>query len=71
MAGISILMVFVAGLVLANSAITAASVFGFSLAGKKPIVQISVGAVTAVMSIGIGLLFLTGNDAVLPAFFAG
>jgi high-affinity nickel-transport protein len=70
-AGLAVLVVFVAGLVVSNSAITVASVFGFSLAGRRPFIQISVGALTAVMSIAIGVMFLTGNDAILPAFFAG
>ena len=70
-AGLAVLVVFVAGLVVSNSAITIASVFGFSLAGRRPFIQISVGALTAVMSIAIGVMFLTGNDAILPAFFAG
>lgn len=68
--GIAILFVFVIGLVLANTAITVASVFGFSLASARQSVQIGVGIATAAMSIGIGLLFLTGADAILPSFFA-
>ncbi len=70
-AGILVLLIFVLGLVIANSAITVASVFGFSIASRSQAVQIGFGVFTAVMSIGIGILFLTGNDAILPAFFAG
>jgi len=68
-AGIAVLLVFVLGLVIANSAITVASVFGFSIASSRQSVQVGVGVFTAAMSIGIGLLFLTGNDTILPAFF--
>ncbi len=68
-AGIAVLLVFVLGLVIANSAITIASVFGFAVASSRQSVQIGVGVFTAAMSIGIGLLFLTGADAFLPAFF--
>ncbi len=70
-AGIGVLLIFVLGLVIANSAITTASVFGFALASKRQSVQIGFGIFTAAMSIGVGLLFMTGNDAILPAFFAG
>jgi len=70
-AGIVVLAMFVIGLVVSNSAITLASVFGFSMASRSQGVQIGFGVFTAVMSIGIGLLFLTGYDAILPAFFAG
>jgi len=68
-AGIAVLLTFVVGLVVSNSAITIASVFGFSMASRSQAVQIGFGVFTAVMSIGIGLLFLTGNDAILPGFF--
>ncbi|GMQ97776.1 MAG: DNA repair protein [Acidimicrobiia bacterium] len=70
-AGLAVLFVFVVGLAIANTAITTASVFGFSLASRSQSVQIGFGVFTAAMSIGIGVLFLTGNDAILPAFFAG
>ena len=70
-AGIAVLLIFVLGLVIANSAITTASVFGFSMASRSQVVQIGFGVFTAAMSIGVGVLFLTGNDAILPAFFAG
>lgn len=70
-AGLAVLLVFVLGLAIANTAITIASVFGFSFASQSQTVQIGFGVFTAAMSIGIGVLFLTGNDAILPAFFAG
>jgi cytochrome c biogenesis protein CcdA len=70
-AGIVVLFVFVLGLIVSNSAITFASVSGFSMATRSQAVQIGFGVFTAAMSIGIGILFLTGSDAILPAFFAG
>ena len=70
-AGIVVLVTFVFGLIVSNSAITLASVYGFSMASRSQGVQIGFGVFTAVMSIGIGILFLTGYDAILPAFFAG
>ena len=71
MAGLAVLLAFVTGLVIANSVITFASVFGFASASRRPAVQIGLGVFTAAMSIGIGVLFLMGSDAALPAFFAG
>ncbi len=71
MAGLAVLVSFVVGLVIANSVITVASVYGFASASRRPSVQIGLGIFTAVMSIGIGLLFLTGGDSALPVFFAG
>jgi high-affinity nickel-transport protein len=70
-AGMMVLFVFVLGLIVSNSAITLASVSGFSMASRSQGIQIGFGVFTAVMSIGIGILFLTGYDAILPAFFAG
>jgi len=70
-AGLAVLFTFVAGLIIANSVITFASVYGFARASRRPSVQIGLGLFTAAMSIGIGLLFLAGNDGALPAFFAG
>ncbi len=69
LAGLAVLLVFVLGLIVANSAITVGSVFGFSVASARQSVQIGLGVFTAAMSIGIGLLFLTGNDGFLPGFF--
>lgn len=69
-AGLAVLAVFVVGLIIANSAITVGSVFGFAIASARQSVQIALGVFTAAMSIGIGILFLTGNDGLLPGFFA-
>lgn len=69
--GVLVLIVFLLGLVLSNTAITVASAFGFAKLSRRKGVQIAMGAFTAAMSVGIGLLFVTGNDGILPAFFAG
>jgi high-affinity nickel-transport protein len=70
-AGLIVLFAFVVGLVAANSAITIASAFGLAAAAKRRRVQVTMGALTAVMSILVGGLFLLGIDGALPAFFAG
>ena len=48
-----------------------ASAFGLATASKGRRVQLTMGVLTAVMSVVIGGLFLLGIDGVLPAFFAG
>jgi high-affinity nickel-transport protein len=70
-AGLAVLLTFVVGLIISNSVITLASVYGFASVSKRQSVQVGMGIFTAVMSIGIGVLFLMGNDGALPAFFAG
>ena len=69
--GVLVLLVFLVGLVISNTAITVASAFGFAKLSRRKGVQIAMGAFTAAMSVGIGILFVTGNDGILPAFFAG
>lgn len=69
--GVLVLIVFLLGLVLSNTAITVASAFGFARVSRRKGFQIAMGAFTAAMSVGIGVLFVTGSDGVLPAFFAG
>ena len=69
--GVLVLLVFLVGLVISNTAITVASAFGFAKLSRRKGVQIAMGAFTAAMSVGIGILFVTGHDGILPAFFAG
>ncbi len=69
--GVLVLIVFLLGLVLSNTAITVASAFGFARVTRRKSAQIAMGALTAAMSVGIGVLFVTGSAGMLPAFFAG
>jgi len=70
-AGVAVLVVFLGGLILANTAITLASSFGFLAAGRSQVAYVAMGAVTGVASLVVGVLFVAGADSVLPAFFAG
>ena len=70
-AGLVVLFAFVGGLVVANSAITVASAYGLATAARRRPVQVTLGVVTAATSIAIGVLFVFGFGAVLPALFAG
>lgn len=70
-AGLAVLVTFLVGLFLSNTAVTIGATYGFKEAMQRPRVQRILGAITAVVSLVIGVLFLLGQDAVLPAFFAG
>jgi len=70
-AGLMVLAVFLVGLVASNSLITFGSAFGFLAASRHFAVYASLGAVTGVMSLGIGTLLLLGQDGVLPALIGG
>ena len=69
--GLVLLCCFLAGLLTSNSLIAAAGTFGFLGASRNWPVYVGVSLVTAVFSLMIGALFLTGNTTFLPAFFGG
>jgi len=70
-AGIAVLVVFLAGLFISNFGITLASAFGFKEAARRQRAQVILGGATALVSLVVGVLFLLGESAVLPAFFGG
>lgn len=70
-AGIAILVVFLIGLLVSNTLITFGSAFGFVTASKNWRLYVTVAILTATASLVIGVLFLFGQGAVLPAFFSG
>ena len=70
-AGEALLVVFVAGLVASNTAIAAASTFGFLNAARHFRVYAAVAVVTGLMSLVVGAVLVAGRDGLLPAFFAG
>jgi high-affinity nickel-transport protein len=70
-AGIAILVVFLVGLLVSNTLITFGSAFGFVTASKNWRLYVAVAILTATASLVIGVLFLFGQGAVLPAFFSG
>jgi High-affinity nickel-transport protein len=69
--GILALVAFVVGLLVSNSIITLGSAFGFLQASKNFGLYATVAVLTGVFSLVIGLLFLFGQESVLPAFFGG
>lgn len=70
-AGIAVLVVFLVGLFVANGVISWMFSYGFTASGRRQRVQLALGVVTATASLIVGVLFALGQDAVLPAFFAG
>ena len=69
--GLVLLACFLVGLLTSNSLIAFASTFGFLSASRNWRVYLGVSLVTAVFSLVIGLVFLSGHATVLPAFFGG
>jgi high-affinity nickel-transport protein len=70
-AGIAVLLAFLVGLMTSNSVITVGTAFGFLRASKNFAVYAAVAVITGVFSLGIGILFVLGQDSLLPALFAG
>lgn len=70
-AGVTVLVIFLIGLFIANGVISWLFSYGFAATGRRQTVQMTLGAVTAVASLVVGVLFALGRDAVLPAFFGG
>lgn len=67
--GIAVLLAFIVGLVVSNSAITFTSTLSFR-ASTGSRIHLGLGIATAVLSVVIGTMFVFGTDAALPAFFA-
>jgi hypothetical protein len=70
-AGVVTLGVFLLGLFAANTALALASSSGFLAATKRFGVYAAVSIVTAVASLVLGVSFVLGKDAWLPALFGG
>jgi hypothetical protein len=69
--GVVVLLAFIVGLLASNSLITLGSAFGFLSASRNFAVYATVGALVALFSLVVGVLFLLGWESVLPAFFGG
>jgi len=70
-ASIAVLLAFLVGLMTSNSVITVGTAFGFLRASKNFAVYAAVAVITGMFSLGIGILFVLGQDSLLPALFAG
>src|SRR5438067_2992500 len=69
--GLVLLCCFLVGLLTSNSLVAAAGTFGFLGAARNWPLYVAVSVVTAVFSLVIGVIFVTGSVTLLPAFFGG
>lgn len=60
------LIVFIVGLLISNSFVTIATTTGFVSARERQTIYVVVGAVAAVFSLALGLLYLFGSGGILP-----
>ena len=70
LSGTLLLVAFVVGLLVSNSAITLGSVLGFSGSRTHRIAYGGLGVVTAVFSLTVGALFLLARGSILPSILA-
>jgi High-affinity nickel-transport protein len=70
-AGIAVLVMFLIGLFASNTLITLGSAFGFLSASRNFAVYATVAVLVGTFSLVLGVLFLFGQESVLPAFFGG
>ena len=64
--GVPMLFAFVIGLLMSNFAIVLFSSVGFVSSQARERVYVGIGAVAGVFSLAIGVVFMFGQDAVLP-----
>lgn len=70
-AGMAVLLSFVVGLLISNTAITLSASFGFRVASRRVAFHLILGTVTALVSLWLGTLLVLGREAGLPALLAG
>jgi hypothetical protein len=63
---IAALLCFVVGLLISNSFVTVTSTFGFVSATRRQTIYVAAGAVAAVFSLVVGLVFLNASTGILP-----
>jgi high-affinity nickel-transport protein len=64
--GVPMLLAFVVGLLISNFMIVVFSSVGFVSSQARERIYVGIGAVAGVFSLMIGLVFITGQDAILP-----
>lgn len=70
-AGVVLMVSFVCGMVLADLGVAASWLAGLLGVRSAPRAQIFLGGVTGLSSLTIGMVFLAGRSALLPAIFGG
>ena len=66
--GTALLLFFALGLLMSNSLIAAFSAFGFVSTSTRRTIYVAFGVFAAIFSLTVGILFLTGQESVLPDF---
>jgi hypothetical protein len=66
-----ILLAFLVGLIVSDVGIAATWLGGLVRARRLPKVQIALGGLTGLSSLAVGVLFIFGQSAALPALFGG
>lgn len=69
--GITLVIVFVLGLMMANFFISYLSLKGFEVVEKKSNLRLVLGTITGVISLVVGILFLLNKATVLPVILGG
>jgi hypothetical protein len=69
--GVMVLVAFLVGLLTSNTLITLGSAFGFLSATRNFAVYATVAVIVGAFSLVLGVVFLLGQESVLPAFFGG
>jgi high-affinity nickel-transport protein len=69
--GSFVLLAFVFGLLICNSSMSLLASLGFRQARHRMIFSLALGLLTGVFSSAVGLLFLLGQSALLPALLGG
>lgn len=64
--GVATLFVFVFGIIISNSLVTVLTTTGFLSAGRRQWIYVIVGAVAAVFSLLVGIVFLLASSNLLP-----
>jgi len=64
--GVPMLFAFVVGLLISNFVIVVFSSVGFVTSQTRERIYVGIGAVAGVFSLAIGLVFITGQDVILP-----
>lgn len=70
MVGSLMLICFVLGLVISNTGIVVASIFGFRVARRRRRAYMAVGGAAALFSLALGIFFLTGQINLMPPILA-
>lgn len=68
-AGFALLGVFIAGLLVSNSAVAAATAVGFAQGKRAPTIYLTLALVTGIASLLMGVLYLAGKANILPSLF--